>query len=189
MITIAPESRNDRHNEFWTWFGGFVKIEAIESMLEIGCGDGANSELVARYTGIDRDVGSVSTGMRKYPGIQLIHGDWLSISEDELRNGYDLVLAAGVVERCPHYREFIKKAVGVGAPWTIITFWHGLDQDCDRMMTREGARPGWSYDNHYSERVLLGWLAENGYGERHEMQTFPSAMRGQEECVLIIRGE
>lgn len=180
---------SEEHSAFWTWLGRFVLAENIEGMLEIGCGDGRNSELVARYTGVEQNVRAVSAGMRKYPGAQLIHGNWLSIADDELSNGYDLVLAAGVVEHRPHYREFVKKAVGVGAKWTIITFGYGLDWDCDVMATTECQEPpGWVYDNRYSERVLLRWLADNGYADRHEVLTFAHEGVG-EDAALIIRAE
>jgi hypothetical protein len=82
-----------------------------------------------------------------------------------VREPVDLFLALAVVEHCPDYRGFIRKAMALQPRYIVVSFFRGLStRKEDRIVKRKSVESEWStaggvyWDNRYCQRNLVAYL-------------------------------
>lgn len=183
-----------RHQGLWLYIEWLFKTLKPTNALEIGGSTGWVSKWIeGDYIGVERNEVAVREGHRLYPGNRLINDDWTKMDTRKFRSlELDLVLAAGVIEHCSGYREFILRCVDAAPKTIVISFFRGLGwsrEHLRKMLSPEGVV---YYENHYRGKSIHRWLVQEGLC--HEF--FNIVRRGEwiiSDVLLVIdlaeRGE
>lgn len=115
-----------QHRPFWDLIYDFIETNMISSILEIGGGDGYLSRHVGKYTNIELNPSAIKDGREMYPRAEFIHGNWLSMDTEQFTGKYEMILAAAVLDHCPHYSEFIKRIKRAKPQCFFVTFYKPL---------------------------------------------------------------
>jgi len=109
-------------------FGALDALPAgVESLLEVGCGGGYNSALIAhhrpgiRYAGVDLSESMVEISRRKYPQRSFSVADATNLSFS--KNEFDVVMDGVALLHIPAWREAISEYARVASKAVIL---HGL---------------------------------------------------------------
>jgi 2-polyprenyl-3-methyl-5-hydroxy-6-metoxy-1,4-benzoquinol methylase len=154
-----------RHAALWTFLEAFVRMnnEGKMRILEVGGAYGYVSEWAkGRYVGIERSPSMIELGKQKYPDAKFINDDFVHMDTRQFQaQFFHLVFAAGVIEHCPEYQTFIRRALDVNAPTIVITFFRGLLRDEDHFQKVVSPEAIY-YENYYSGKRLTEFLEREG---------------------------
>lgn len=170
MITEEESYRRMkvRHAVLWKYIEQFIKDSSVESVLEIGCGiNSPVSDWVTMYTGVDINK-----------SVDAIHRDFMLMGANEVCK-HDMLLACGVIEHCHGYVSFLKQVKAFNYPFTLISFFNGLNRDEETYKIKDKVLV-----NRYSHRLLKTSLGPQGLRLKHEFINL-----GPKDDVLIIHGE
>lgn len=182
------------HDKLWQWLLRFIRKRNINSIVEVGGGYGPVHTCVDRYVGIERNGSVLEEARRMFAGPSYIHDDWIGLDFSKYPElhapQFDLFLSLAVVEHCPGYSLFIRKAMALNPRLIVISFFRGLSgAKQNRIMQKESKDTEWSmaggvyWDNQYCQRGLVKWM-EAQYPERDWYLTWLG-----EDVVLVIEME
>lgn len=101
-------------------------------VLDIGCGNGSLSNLIARLgyevVGIEDSLTGFMTAKQSYPECKFIHASVYDIPYSDLEGSFDIVISAEVIEHLVYPRELIKavkKCLKPNGSLILTTPYHG----------------------------------------------------------------
>lgn len=182
----APLHRADT-DEHYRRFGSELRIlfgeRPIESVLEIGCGNGAMYPYLgfdrAQYTGVDYSQSMLDDFRRKHPDAHLVCGDGSSYRDDRQ---YQLIFSNGVVQYFTDQmlRKHIESAVSMLTPDGSLIM---ASVPC-REMAIEAYRGGPMFGLH-RERPRGWWNARLRWMLRHWEKVNMGQWRSLDEMRLF----
>jgi len=161
-------------------------IREEESVLDVGCGAGAQYEVLAaankaeRYIGIDSSQPSIESARRLYPGGDFRVGNATTLITQFGQNSFDVVILRHVLEHLPDFEPAMEQAISVSRRLAVFTFFltprhlpFGVRKlnarfdppfltniysqpDIERLMRKSGLHWRWYYNIGESR---AGWLA------------------------------
>jgi hypothetical protein len=150
----------DQHRPLWAALHAFIYANQVQSLMEAGCGVADLSHAVEKYIGIDVNGEVLAENSQFYlPASEWIHDDWRNV--DVSNQPVDMFLAAGTIERCDGYEEFLSHILDIPKlSYAIVTFHKGLRSEAS---PRHG-KPGW-FNNYLSESEVTRWLDAHVYAD------------------------
>ncbi len=105
---VHVKHRLMRYHDFFV-----TRIQASESVLDVGCGYGAVAHSIAdrsgaRVTGIDLDAGSIAKARQHFvhPNLSFVHGE---APRDLQRSHFDVLVLSNVLEHIQSRLEFLRQ--------------------------------------------------------------------------------
>ena len=150
-------------------------------VVEIGCGAGevlaqmqARLPAVTRFEGWDISPDAIRLARRRAGArISFHQGDLLADSD----GGYDLVVAADVVEHVPDYMDFLER-LRTQATWKLFHF--PLDLSVQSLLRRDRllrSRRELGHLHYFTRQTALAALVDSGYSVIDHAFTSPSLDR------------
>lgn len=171
--------RRDVKPTMWALIGRIIEENGIKTLLEIGGGIGAASQLVSgRYLCVDGNPTAVLEGRAQYPAAEFLCADWLEMSTAGMAGEFEMVLACAVVEHCADYKLFIERAAALRPAVVVIEFMRGPRKGKPNHIQAVQAHGGTYYENVYSRDELEAWLTV------HAEWTWE--LNAQTESVMLI---
>jgi SAM-dependent methyltransferase len=143
-----------------------VGLERPVRLLDIGCGVGHYSELVARwfgddvsYTGADVSTEMVETAVTKWPGRRFEQDDVLAHRLNY--DSFDVLLAGALVDVLAEWRPALDAVLGSSAPYVILHR-QRLTSGRTRVRRARGYAGGQTYRTVVAESDLNAALARHG---------------------------
>jgi 2-polyprenyl-3-methyl-5-hydroxy-6-metoxy-1,4-benzoquinol methylase len=142
------------------------------SVLDLGCGNGSLTARIQdagyRVVGAESSASGLDAARRAFPAIEFVEHDLAQPLPDELRNRFDVVLAAEVIEhlflpRCLFARA--REALLPGGELVVTTPYHGWLKNVALAVTNKMDShwsPGWDYGHikFFSVKTLGGLAVE-----------------------------
>lgn len=124
---LLEEMRNGRPREDFSALASAVRTTGLghPSIIEVGCGNGWNSEVISfllkipiDYCGIDISQTMTSKGRKIYPGRAFLLGDATSLPVKD--QSCDILLSGTVLMHLPGYAEAVRESFRVTRRWCIF---------------------------------------------------------------------
>lgn len=147
------------------------------SLLEVGCGSGYNSEVIAhlaatsvRYTGLDYAEAMVAQARARYPDLAFVHGDATALPFDD--RAFDIVLNGVALMHIPDYAAAIAESARVARRWSIFHTVVLLAERPTTFLTKR-AYGSPTIEVIINESELRRLFSENNLKVRHEYTSVP----------------
>ncbi|CAN5520610.1 hypothetical protein BH10ACT7_BH10ACT7_11280 [soil metagenome] len=124
---VAQAIAGDPREDIAALFSALDSLEGANSILEVGCGGGYNSELIAHrapklsYVGVDLAESMVEISRRTYPNREFAVASALDLPYDT--DSFDVVMDGVALLHIPDWADAIKEYARVTAKYVIL---HGL---------------------------------------------------------------
>lgn len=156
-----------RHQPLWRYVRKFIFTQKVKTLLEVGCG---LRPLAVRW-------------VEEYHAIDLneqtdaIHKDFTKVSTKTLPKA-EMLLACAVIEHCDGYAKFLSQVKAYNAPYTLISFFNGLDRNRSKIFKKdvEVVTNSYARSSIAKECAKLGMQAE-------------IVVLNARDTILIIKGE
>lgn len=152
------------------------------SLLEVGCGSGYNSEVIAhlavtpvRYTGLDYAEAMVARARTRYPDLAFVHGDATALPFDD--DAFDIVLNGVALMHIPDYAAAIAESARVARRWSIFHTVVLLAERPTSFLTKR-AYGSPTIEVIINENELRRLFDENRLAVRHEYASVPYDLFG-----------
>jgi len=126
------------------------------SVLELGCGNGSFSHVISEMgfnvTAVDDSQSGITEAKKAFPQIKFIQQSIYEISETELNNLYDIVIAIEVIEHLMYPSMLIKQAnkyLKTGGMLILTTPYHGYVKNLGLSLFNV-------WDRHFSVHESVG---------------------------------
>jgi SAM-dependent methyltransferase len=111
----------------------FPLVRHSQSILDVGCAAGGIYNIIKTvnaqiaYTGIDVSAGMIETAQKIFPGVdfRFSRGERLDFPD----NSFDTVIALGVLNHVPGYRQLIKECYRVAQRYCLVDLPRLLDRE------------------------------------------------------------
>lgn len=150
------------------YFATVATVKDLNSVLDIGCGEGFSAYIFNRHHGIVQ-----WQGVTKGEDVKKVKELGLPVTEDDMSflsfedNSFDMIFARHVLEHSPF-------------PLLTLMEWHRVSKDVLFLVAPAPEYWGWGGQNHYSimQFPKLNWLlrragwiviGESGFKENHPM--------------------
>lgn len=150
------------------FFAAFTELlqetEAVDSILEAGCGEGEVSDFLWKYYGgscpidaFDRSEKVIRQAAEKNADIRFFEGDIYDLA----RGGYSLVVCSEVLEHLEHPETALEKLVCAAEKYIIVSvprepLWRVLNMLRGKYWRSLGNTPG--HVRHWSSRSFVDFL-------------------------------
>jgi SAM-dependent methyltransferase len=139
-----------------------------ESVLDVGCGPGANYEVLAwlgrtaGYVGVDASAAAVEVARTKYPAGDFRVGDAAALTDHFGARSFDVVVVRHLLEHLPDFEAVMSQAIAVARRLSVFVFFltpRSLPLRVRKVNLRYG-RPQFLYV--YSREAIEELLAGRG---------------------------
>jgi len=144
-----------RHRSFWAWLRRYIHNNNIKNIVEVGGSYSPIPSLIPGGTYTNIDVNVSPEPKHKLSKFNFIEADFMDVDPESLPE-CDLLVAAAVVEHCPHHSVFFDWALRTKAKRIVVTFFNRLWPGGVDDIKKKGPL----YYNRYSRSLLEGWLYE-----------------------------
>lgn len=112
----------------WNFFRtllGLISEEKVESILDVGCGEGFTLNRLKKHgigkrlEGIEHSIGAIELGKKVYPDIKIKQGDIYKLPYQD--NSFDLVLCTEVLEHLDNPSKALKELIRVSNKYLVIS--------------------------------------------------------------------
>jgi SAM-dependent methyltransferase len=167
-----------------------------ESVLDIGCGPGANYEVLdslgraSSYMGVDASERAIEVARARYPGADFRVVDAARINETLGRRSFDVVVVRHLLEHLPDFEPVMSEALRASRRLAVFVFFltpRHLPLGVRKVNLRYGA-PQFLYV--YSRSAVDRFLAGRGtdFSWHHGVGTSRAGwFAGEVNSVLVVR--
>jgi 2-polyprenyl-3-methyl-5-hydroxy-6-metoxy-1,4-benzoquinol methylase len=145
----SEQGLTDAHSYILPTLIDWLSQAGVESLLDLGCGNGALTNALAtegfRMTGLDSSESGIAIASQHYPQIEFTHASLGEPLSSDLRNRFDAVIAVEVVEHLLLPRslfERAREALSQNGLFILTTPYHGYWKNLALAVTN-------SFDNHW----------------------------------------
>jgi 2-polyprenyl-3-methyl-5-hydroxy-6-metoxy-1,4-benzoquinol methylase len=131
------EMRSAREQARFDWTNRIIaeNLAPLETVLEIGCGEGHQSQHLARQCrglyGIDVSARAVGRARQRCPAGTFAIGDPFTLGFAERPAKFDLVVACEVLYYVKDVPRFVERIAELGRAW-LVTYYQGHAETLDR---------------------------------------------------------
>lgn len=156
-------------DNFYNTFIKILKPLDVESILDVGCGEGITLDRLRKeaigkeLSGIDYSDDALKIGKKIYPDLNLKKGDIYDIKEKD--NSYDLVIATEVLEHLEDPEKALKELIRVSKKYVLLSvpnepFFIGANFLRGKYIKNFGNHP--EHINHWTFIGFEKFLKKNG---------------------------
>lgn len=156
-------------DNFYNTFIKILKPLDVESILDVGCGEGITLDRLRKeaigkeLSGIDYSDDALKIGKKIYPDLNLKKGDIYDIKEKD--NSYDLVIATEVLEHLEDPEKALKELIRVSRKYVLLSvpnepFFIGANFLRGKYIKNFGNHP--EHINHWTFIGFEKFLKKNG---------------------------
>lgn len=129
-----------------------VALEAPERVVDLGCGPGNSTAVVARrwpraaLTGVDTSPAMLATARKDFPTITWVEGDIATWPDENMGAGrYDVVFSNAAYQWVPDHATLLPRLMARVAPGGALAFQvpANFDAPPHRLMREQAATPEW----------------------------------------------
>lgn len=156
-------------SNFYSTVFRLVKPLKVESILDVGCGEGITLDKLEKQSigkklyGIDYSDDALKIGKKIYPHLSLSKGDIYDIKEKD--STYDLVMATEVLEHLDDPQKALKELIRVSKKYVLLSvpnepFFIGANFLRGKYLKNFGNHP--EHINHWTYVGFERFLERNG---------------------------
>jgi len=174
------------HAELWKYIEEFIKKNNINSIFEVGGGNGYVSELISgSYLGVEVNEDIIIQGRKLYPDGEFIYEDWLKFDVSPYVSKFDLFLSCATIEHCNGYEKFISNAIDLKPKFILISFFKNLNSSKDQIRPRTTDGHMW-FNNFYSRVDLEKFLKSKNVLDKCKFIDMKHTSGGEEIDSLLV---
>lgn len=166
-------------DNFYNKVYSFLKPLKIESILDVGCGEGITLDnfkkkgIGKKLYGIDYSDEALKIGKKIYPDLNLKKGDIYAIKEKD--NSYDLVMATEVLEHLEDPEKALNELIRVSKKYVLLSvpnepFFIVANFLRGKYLKNFGNHP--EHINHWTFISFRNFLKNNGLKIKKEAHPF-----------------
>jgi 2-polyprenyl-3-methyl-5-hydroxy-6-metoxy-1,4-benzoquinol methylase len=112
-------------NNFYNIFLSQIKDLKIESILDVGCGEGITlsklkeNKIGRSHEGIDYSKEAVETANKEYPNLHIFQGDIYNLKYKD--NSFDLVICSEVLEHLENPQKALAEITRVSSKYILLS--------------------------------------------------------------------